>query len=115
MELFVDVGQTCRDADEFLRKKGEATSPMMKLKHLQEGLTWLERLQVLQRRVNARRDELWAELQAWNAVWAAAPVEGNPERRAALPIDGLETTYRALSYVERWTGQLQERMVQLSL
>lgn len=115
MDLFVDVGQTCRDTDEFLRQKGEATSPMLKLKHLQEGLIWLERLQALQRRVNARRDELWAELQAWNAVWAAAPVEGSSERRAALPIDGLEATYRALSYVERWTGQLQERMVQLSL
>lgn len=115
MDLFVDVGQTCRDTDEFLRKKGEATSPMLKLKHLQEGLTWLERLQALQRRVNARRDELWAELQAWNPVWEGAPVVGSPERRASLPLDGLEATYRALSYVERWTGQLQERMVQLSV
>ncbi len=115
MDLFVDVGQTCRDADEFLRQKGEATSPMLKLKNLQEGLTWLDRLQALQRRVNARRDVLWAELQAWNAVWAAAPAEGAFERRSALPLDGLEATYRALSYVERWTGQLQERMVQLSV
>lgn len=115
MELFVEVGQACRDADEFLKRKASVTSPMMKLQLLQEGLGWLDRFQALQQRVNARREELVGELKSMNAAWEAAPAVGEPGRRAALPLERLELIYRSFSYVERWTGQLQERLVQLTL
>lgn len=115
MDLFVEVGQTCRDADEFLKRKDSTTSPMMKLQLLQEGLGWLDRFQALQQRVNARREELTTELKSMNAAWETAPALGDPGRREALPLERLEQIYRSLSYVERWTGQLQERLVQLTL
>ena len=73
MDLFVEVGQTCRDTDEFLKRKSAAESPMVKLRLMQEGFDWLDKLQALQGRVNARRDELTTELQTMNDVWAAAP------------------------------------------
>jgi curved DNA-binding protein CbpA len=115
MDLFVEIGQTCRDADAFLAKKTTATSPMLKLRIMQEGLEWADKLQALQGRVNARRDELTTELQAMNATWDAAPPIGSPERRAALPLERLEQIYRTMSYVARWTEQLTERVVQLAM
>ncbi|HTH49406.1 MAG TPA: hypothetical protein VMB21_17955 [Candidatus Limnocylindria bacterium] len=115
MDLFVEIGQTCRDVDAFLPKKSTATSPMLKLRIMQEGLDWADKLQSLQGRVNARRDELTAELQSMNATWDAAPPIGSPERRAALPLERLEQIYRTMSYVARWTEQLTERVVQLAM
>lgn len=115
MDLFVEVGQTCRDTDEFLKQKSTSESPMVKLRLMQEGLDWLDRLQALQGRVNAKRDELVTELRQMNAVWEAAPPVGAPERVAALPLERLEQVYRAMSYVARWTEQIQERIVQLAL
>ncbi len=115
MDLFVEVGQTCRDADAFLAKKSTATSPMLKLRLMQEGLEWADTLQGLQNRVNARRDELTAELRAMNAAWDAAPPVGSLDRASALPLERLEQIYRAVSYVARWTEQLSERVVQLAI
>ncbi len=115
MDLFVEVGQSCRDADEFLKRKSAAESPMLKLCLMQEGLDWLDRLQALQGRVNAKRDEFIIELRQLNAAWEAAPAIGSPERLGALPLDRLEQIYRAMSYVARWTEQVQERIVQLAM
>ena len=115
MDLFVEVGQTCRDTDEFLKRKSTSDSPMVKLRLMQEGLDWLDRLQALQGRVNAKRDELTAELRQMNGVWEAAPAIGIPDRVNALPLERLEQVYRAMSYVARWTEQIQERVVQLAL
>ncbi len=115
MDLFVEIGQTCRDADAFLAKKSTATSPMLRLRIMQEGLEWADKLQLLQGRVNARRDELATELQAMNVTWDAAPPIGSSERRAALPLERLEQIYRTMSYVARWTEQLTERVVQLAM
>ena len=115
MDLFVEVGQTCRDADAFLAKKSTATSPMLKLRLMQEGLEWADTLQGLQNRVNARRDELTAELRAMDAAWDAAPPVGSMDRASALPLERLEQIYRAMSYVARWTEQLSERAVQLAI
>jgi curved DNA-binding protein CbpA len=115
MDLFVEVGQTCRDTDEFLKQKSASDSPMVKLRLMQEGLDWLDRLQALQGRVNAKRDELTAELRQMNGAWEAAPAIGIPERANALPLDRLEQVYRAMSYVARWAEQVQERVVQLAL
>lgn len=115
MDLFVEVGQTCRDTDEFLKQKSTSDSPMVKLRLMQEGLDWLDRLQALQGRVNAKRDELTAELRQMNGVWEAAPAIGIPDRVNALPLERLEQVYRAMSYVARWTEQIQERVVQLAL
>ena len=115
MDLFVEVGQTCRELDEFLQRKANATSPMLRLSLMQEGLDHLDRLQALQGRVNGRREELESELKALNAVWESAPPAGAPGRREALPLERLEQLYRSMSYVARWTGQIQERLVSLSI
>jgi len=115
MDLFVEVGQVCRDCDAYLQGRGTSTSPMLRLKTFQEGLIWTDRLQGLQQQVNLRRDALLSELAGMNEAWAAAPAPGKAGRLDALPLERLEQVYRALSYTARWTEQIQERLVQLAV
>ncbi|MCX8155718.1 MAG: DnaJ domain-containing protein [Verrucomicrobiae bacterium] len=115
MDLFVEVGQLCRDVDAFLAERAKAESPMVKVQLFARGLEWVDKLQQVQAHVNAKREELLAELEGLNAVWEKAPPPGDPGRVAALPLERLEQIYRVLSYIQRWSGQLQERLVQLSL
>ncbi len=114
MDLFVEVGQACRDADAFLAEKLAVESPMLKVQHFQRGIEWTERLRQLQGRVNAKAAELESELRTMNDAWAAAPAPGTPGRAEALPLRRLEEIYRVLSYVRRWTDQIQERLVHLA-
>lgn len=115
MDLFVDVGQTCREVDQFLTEKAAATSPMVKLKLFERGMDWTDRLGQLQQRINGKRDELFEELRQMNSLWEMAPAVGDGTRMAQLPLERLEQIYRVLSYVSRWTGQIQERVVQLAV
>lgn len=115
MDLFVDVGQTCREVDQFLTEKAAATSPMVKLKLFERGMDWTDRLGQLQQRINGKRDELFEELRQMNGLWEMAPAVGDGTRMSQLPLERLEQIYRVLSYVSRWTGQIQERVVQLAV
>ncbi len=115
MDLFVEVGQICRDADACLAERAQVTSPLLKVQVFQRGLDCADRLNTVQQKVNAMRDSLVAELQTMNAAWASAPSPGSAARNAALPLERLEQIYRVFSYVSRWTEQIQERVVQLAM
>ncbi len=115
MDLFIEVGQTCKDVDAFLAGKADVTSPMLKVKFFQQAMTWTDKLQALQSKINGLRDSLTAELRTMNAVWQTAPAIGSTERATALPLERLEQVYRAFSYVVRWSEQIQERHVQLAI
>ncbi len=115
MDLFVEVGQLCRDVDGFLSERSRVTSPMLKVRLFTDGMGWVAKLKELQGRVSARERALGEELERMNGVWASAPPEGAEERRSALPLTRLEEIYRVLSYSTRWTGQIQERLVELAL
>jgi curved DNA-binding protein CbpA len=114
MDLFVEVGQTCRDADAFLAEKSKVTSPLLKVQLFERGHEWVEKLNSLQQKINFKRDELSNELRELNSVWQNAPPIGSPERVAKLPLERLEQIYRIFSYIARWSEQIQERVVQLS-
>ena len=114
MDLFVEIGQACRDADAFLAANPESESPMLRLQRMRQALTWSERLMGLQRQVNARRETLEAALRSMNAAFESAPPPGSPERGGQLPLEALEECARAMSYVSRWTSQLQERLGHLA-
>ncbi|MEO5802406.1 MAG: hypothetical protein ABIR24_02665 [Verrucomicrobiota bacterium] len=114
MDLFVEVGQTCRDADAFLVEKSKVTSPLLKVQLFERGQEWTDKLNALQQKINLKRDELSNELRELNSVWQSAPPIGSPNRAAALPMERLEQIYRIYSYIARWSEQIQERVVQLS-
>ena len=112
-DLFFEVGRLCRDVDFFLLEKGRANSPLLKVKMFRRAMDWTNQINVLQQRLGAQRGELEAQLQAMNAWWSAAPAEP-AARRAVLPLAPLEQLYRTFSFLSRWDGQLQERVVQLA-
>jgi hypothetical protein len=114
MDLFFEVGRLCREADVFLAAKAKTSSPLLQAQMFSQGMELTDRLNELQQRINLRRDELLGQLQGMNAAWETAPPPGSASRSAALSLDTLEGVYRMFSYIARWTGQIQERVVQLS-
>ena len=106
MEAFFEIGRLCKDADAFLTEKGTVKSPLLKVKWFESGQEWIERLNAARKKVEARRDELSGELKSMNAAW---------ESRSNLPLNRLEEIYRLLGYLARWSQQLQEKIVQLTL
>ncbi len=77
------------------------------------GALMTTQLNALHQRLGAKRGELEVQLQAMNEAWAAAPAE-SATRQATLPLARLEQHYRTFSFLSRWAGQLQERVVQLA-
>lgn len=114
MELFVEIGQACREVDAFLARRRSVASPMLRVRLFQEGLEWTGRLQALQGRLQDGRAVIDGELRGLNAAWEAAAPVGADGRGAGLPLGRLEDHYRSLSYLARWTEQIQERLVQLA-
>ena len=114
MDLFVEVGQTCREVDTFLAEKATVTSPLLKVQLFERGQEWSDQLNALQQKINLKRDELSTELRAMNLIWENAPKIESPDRIVALPLKRLEQIYRVFSYIARWSEQIQERVVQLS-
>jgi DnaJ-domain-containing protein 1 len=106
-DSFFEVGKLCREADSFLATKDRTTSPLLKAGMFEEGHERADKLQALQRKINARRDELLSELKAMNPAWEAGG--------SARTYDRLEEIYRLLGYFGRWSEQLQERLMLLAL
>jgi len=85
-----------------------------KVEMFEQAQGWTDKLRVLQNRLTSAREELEAELKRMNPAWEAAPV--NVVGKAdALPLEQLERLWRNFAYLSRWSGQIQERIVQLSL
>lgn len=108
MDSFFEIGRLYKEIDAFLNEKAKVTSPILKVGLIDQAQEWTDKLNAVQRSINARRGTLFAELQAMNSAWeAGATTEGHPLAR-------LETIYRLLGYFGRWSEQMQERIVQLS-
>jgi curved DNA-binding protein CbpA len=114
MDLFLEVGQNCRQADGILAGKARQAAPLLQAQWFEQGMACAEKLGALQQRIHLRRDELLAELKAMNAAWIAAPPPASPDRARVLPLRRLEEIGRELSYITRWSGQIHERITQLS-
>jgi hypothetical protein len=109
MEVFFKVSQLCRQVDAFLSDKAKASSPMLKVQIFERGLEWTEKLMSMQREISARLEQLITEVKSIDTEWVKQ--EGQPDE--AL-LGRLEENTRLLGFYERWSGQLQERIVRLS-
>lgn len=114
MDLFMEIGNKLRDVDAFLNQRAQISSPLIKAQSFEKAMDYTDQLNALQQRLNQTRDELHHELQRMNQAWEIAPKYGT-ERIAALPLTRLEEIYRSLSFLTRWTNQIQQRIIQLSL
>ena len=108
-DLFAEVAGVCRDADGFLAEKAKVTSPLLQVQLFERGQDWVEKLNVLQRKLNELREQLSGRLKLLDENWMAADAVA---RREILP--KLEELYRLFGYFNRWNNQIQERVVQLS-
>ena len=108
--LFADVAMVCRDADRFLAEKAQAVSPLLQVQLFERAQEWIEKLNVLQKKLNELSGQLLASLKAVDSKWIAADSQA---RRTLL--SELETLYRLFGYFNRWNAQIQERVVQLML
>jgi hypothetical protein len=108
-DLFAEVSMVCRSADGFLAEKGSVTSPLLQVQLFERGQDWVEKLNGLQRKLNELREKLADELKSLDAQWISADADSHKE---ILP--KLEELYRLFGYFNRWNGQIQERVVQLS-
>lgn len=107
MDLSLEIGQKCREADALLAERARATSPLLQVKFFERGQEFADKLQAMRQRVNALNEQLIGKLKVTDAAWQS----GDP-RAALLP--QLEEIYRLFSYFSRWNGQLQERAVRFS-
>jgi DnaJ-domain-containing protein 1 len=108
MDLSLEIGKACREADAFLAEKAKITSPLLQVTYFERSQEFVDKLQALRQRVNSLNERLNGELQQIDKVW-----ESSLETRQSLFLR-LEELYRLFSYFARWTGQIQERIVRLS-
>ena len=108
-DLFAEVSMVCRSADEFLAEKSIVTSPLLQVQLFEREQDWVEKLNGLQRKLNELREKLTEELKSLDTQWILADADS---RKEILP--KLEELYRLFGYFNRWNGQIQERVVQLS-
>jgi DnaJ-domain-containing protein 1 len=108
MDLSLEVGKACREADAFLAEKARATSPLLQVSFFQRGEEFTDNLQALRQKVNALNDRLTDELKQIDAAWQS----GAEPRKPLLP--RLQELHGLFGYFARWTAQIQERTVRLS-
>lgn len=113
MNAFMEITNVCRGTDAFLVEKTGTTSALLKLQLFERGQEWTEKLIAMQGKINSWRDELLRRLKEIDREWERNPGPESPEREKLL--DVLEGHCQLLGYFGRWSAQIQERIVQLSL
>jgi DnaJ-domain-containing protein 1 len=108
-DLFAEVSMVCRSTDIFLAEKSKVSSPLLQVQLFERGQDWIEKLNLLQKKLNELCAQLTDELKSLDAKWVSADVV---LRKQILP--KLEELYRLFGYFNRWNNQIQERVVQLS-
>ena len=109
-DLFATVATTCRNADSFLTEKKSTNSPLLQVQLFERGQDWIERLNSLQKNLNALQGKNLEDLKSLDKEWNT--LDSSP-RMKILP--KLEDLYRLFGYLNRWNNQIHERILQLSL
>jgi DnaJ-domain-containing protein 1 len=102
VDLFFEIGRVCRAADEFLKRKAAVTSPLLLAGLFEEGQAVSDGLRELQQQLHARKEQLLADVKQLNTRWQQE-------------LGALEAIQQTLSYLHRWSAQLQERIVSLAV
>ena len=105
-DLFMQIGQTCAQAAAFLEKQPQTDSPILKAKRFVEQMEWTDKLTDFQNQLQGISDKLEEALKRMNT---------DMENGAPLPLERLEEIYRSASYINRWTDQIREKIVQLAV
>src|SRR5262249_14344622 len=107
------ITDVCRGADAFLAEKNATTSPLLKLQFFERGQDCTEKLMALQGKINSWREELLARVKQIDGDWEKDRVSNSQKQQELIGL--LERHCQLLGYFGRWSAQIQERIVQLSL
>jgi curved DNA-binding protein CbpA len=108
-DLFAEIAGVCRSADQFLAEKSRAASPLLKVQYFGQQQEWVERLTFQRNGLAGIRSRMEEELKIVDGIWLAGDTITQREQMPKL-----EELYRLFGYFNRWSSQLQERIVQLS-
>lgn len=112
VQMFSQVALLLRQTDPLLKEKAQAVSPMLKVGVLERAMPHLGTISTLQTAIDSRRTELDGELRALDAEWAGTVT--NPQMREEA-LAGVQRLYHLFGFVDRWSAQLRERMIQLTI
>lgn len=112
MEMFLKVGQACREAEPVLTDSARNSSPLLKVKWFERSQNCVDKLRDVLQSVIARREQLITRLTELDAKWIASG--GTDSAKRAELLSELEEFYRLFSYFDRWLAQLQDRIARLS-
>ena len=114
-DLFFQLGRECQNADEFLAEGSRIAAPLLKAKWFAQALERIDQLNALKQSIAEKQGQIIEELKPLNSLWDSAPPIGTPERKGGLQLERLEELYRTVGYLARWSGQIQTRLVRLSV
>jgi DnaJ-domain-containing protein 1 len=103
MDLFKEVGEMCRELDEFLGRKAATTGRLERAGLMSEELTLQDALTTLRMKLEQFGATVDAEIAALDGRWRAGDKD----------LNALEAVYRKYSYLARWRQQLEEREIAL--
>ena len=111
MDVSMEIGSACREADQLITRKASASSSLLKAQQFQRQQEWVDRLQDLKKKLDGFAGRLIEESKRVDTEWP--PGNGNtpPSTELLNKLDGL---CRIWGFVNRWQNQLQDRIVQLS-
>lgn len=111
MDFFLEFSSLFRQVDAFLAEKAAAGSPLLQVQFFERAQEWTEKISAVQKRLNEWRQDMEREIKQLDGEWVA----GDRSDKRAAALGRLEESARMLGFVERWSGQAQERFVQLAL
>jgi curved DNA-binding protein CbpA len=103
MDLFKEVGEMCRELDEFLARKRATTGRLERAGLMSGELALQDALATLRMKLEQFGATVDADLAALDGRWRAGDKD----------LNALETVYRKYSYLTRWRQQLEEREIAL--
>ena len=110
MEMFLRVREVCQQADAFLAERAGVNSPLLKVQMFERAQEITESLAKVQQQINPWQEELIIQLKKIDSAWDGSQQPGNREDT----LKKMEEIYPLFSYFSRWSGQIQERIAQLS-
>jgi DnaJ-domain-containing protein 1 len=108
LKFFASVAEMTKRADELLKEKRAATSPMVKVQVFEKALSIAESIRELKQKIAEQVRITESELQNLSS-------SGKVQIPLASPtIDALQNAAATLGFLERWGAQLQEKVVALT-
>jgi curved DNA-binding protein CbpA len=105
--LFMEIANVCREVDGFVARQAAVTSPLLRVRGIEDAHAWIDRLRTLQSRIAGLQEELFIQLRDVDAKW------NDLDSRKHM-LQELERICRWLGFFGRWLQQIQERVNRLA-